>query len=139
MLNMDAVRAVLIALLLPLTGLISLPFLDGSHLPVFWELGVLYTLVFLASTCSQFFNPSSLALTGDLVDELYRARATGLTQMSGSFLREFAEGLRFSFGNPLLFTLLIAGFLVVLYDGAFNTLGVFFWQQRLCSVWELPG
>lgn len=195
MLYMDAVRAILIALLLPFAELISLPFVTGSHLPVLWELGILYTIVFLASTCSQFFNPASLALTGDIVDGPYRARATGLTQMSGSlamlagpplaallffavgaqlaiffdalsfaisflatltvqappstrsvksgeqgnFLREFAEGLRFSFGNPILLTILIAGFLVVLYEGALNTLGVFFWQQNLHAPLSLYG
>jgi MFS family permease len=81
MLCMDALRAILILLLLLPTGILPLPFLVASRLPIFWQLGFIYGTVFLTSTCTQFFGPSLFALIGDIVDEPYRARATGLTQL----------------------------------------------------------
>lgn len=76
MLRMDAARTVLIALLLPLTGIVALP--------VSAKLIMIYAVVFLNSVCSQFFNPSSFALIGDIVPQEYQARASGLLQtMSG--------------------------------------------------------
>ncbi|HLG64410.1 MAG TPA: MFS transporter [Ktedonosporobacter sp.] len=76
MLRMDAARTVLIALLLPLTGIVALP--------VLVKLIMIYAVVFFNSVCSQFFNPSSFALIGDIVPQEYQARASGLLQtMSG--------------------------------------------------------
>jgi MFS family permease len=74
MLVMDAARAVLIALLLLNTGIISLP--------VGWQLGLIYGAVFLESAGSQFFNPSRFAFIGDVVEEQHRARASGLGQVT---------------------------------------------------------
>jgi MFS family permease len=74
MLAMDATRAVLVSLLLLNTGIISLP--------VGWQLGLIYAVVFLESACSQFFNPSRFAFIGDVVDEQHRARASGLGQVT---------------------------------------------------------
>ncbi len=195
MLRMDALRAILIALLLLLTGLVPLPFLPGGQLPVAWTLGILYGLVFLASACAQFFNPSAFALTADVVEEPYLARATGLTQMTGSvatligpplatllfftagvqlailfnalsfaaslclilavrapsvarsvaegeqghFWRELGAGLRFSFRNHVIVTVLIAGFLIIFCEGILTTLGVFFVQQNLHTALTLYG
>jgi MFS family permease len=82
MLWMDALRAILIALLLLAANLVPLPFFPGGKMPFSWQLGMIYTIVFLASTCAQFFNPSRLALIGDLVPEPQRAQASGLTQVS---------------------------------------------------------
>ncbi len=82
MLWMDALRAILIALLLFAANLFPLPFFPGGKMPTSWQLGMIYTIVFLASTCAQFFNPSRLALIGDLVPEPQRAQASGLTQIS---------------------------------------------------------
>ena len=76
MLRMDAVRTILIALLIPMTGIIPLPL----ALPALVKLFIIYAVVFLSSTCSQFFDPSSFALIGDIVPEEYQARATGLLQ-----------------------------------------------------------
>jgi len=76
MLRMDAARTVLVALLLPLTGIVPLP--------VVVKLVMIYAVVFLNSVCAQFFNPSSFALIGDIVPQQYQARASGLLQtMSG--------------------------------------------------------
>lgn len=191
MLYMDGTRAVLIALLIPLA--LHLPLL--SSLPATAELAIVCVVVFITNTCAQFFNPSILALTGDIVEEPQRARATGLTQMmssfamlagpplaailffatglrtmlifdalsfvvsfltiwfiqappaarsvevgqAGKFWQEFGVGLRFFFGNSVLVTILIAGFLVVLSEGAFNTLGVFFLQENLHTPLVLYG
>ncbi|MDQ2714812.1 MAG: MFS transporter [Chloroflexota bacterium] len=187
MLRMDCIRALLIGLLIPLALL--------NGVPAILELGIICVLVFLTSACAQFFNPSVLALTGDIVEEPQRARATGLTQMMYSlallagpplatllffaaglqvaiifnalsfmvsfllvllmqappaarsvaeglvsnFWCEFAGGLHFFFGNRVLITILIAGFLVVLFEGALNTLGVFFLQQNLHTSLSLYG
>jgi MFS family permease len=45
---------------------------------------MVYVVVFLASACSQFFNPSRLALIGDLVEEPDRPKASGLIQGSSA-------------------------------------------------------
>lgn len=75
MLWMDTIRVIVILLLfLPAT----------IRIPIFWQLGLIYSIVFLASTCAQFFEPSLLTLIGDIVDEPHRARATGLIQLMAS-------------------------------------------------------
>ncbi|HEU5226383.1 MAG TPA: MFS transporter [Ktedonobacteraceae bacterium] len=76
MLRMDAARTILVALLLPVTGVLPV----GPLV----KLVIIYAVVLLSSTCSQFFNPSSFALIGEIVPEKYLARASGLLQtMSG--------------------------------------------------------
>ncbi len=74
MLTVDALRAMLIALLLLDTGILPLS--------IAWHLGLIYSIVFLESACAQFFNPSRFALIGDIVEESYRARASGLGQVT---------------------------------------------------------
>ena len=78
LLRMDAMRAGLIVLLTLATGAVPLPFVSGGRLPIAWQLGAVYGVVFLATTCAQFFNPARLALTGDVVEEARRGRAFGL-------------------------------------------------------------
>jgi MFS family permease len=84
MLVMDALRAILVALLILTSGVVPLPFLLDGRLPLFWQLGVVYGVVFLLNTFSQFFRPASLALVGDIVPEETQARAMGLSQTSMS-------------------------------------------------------
>lgn len=195
MLWMDGMRAICIALLLPLTGIPFFPFLHGDQLPIPWELGILYFVVFLSNVCAQFFNPSAFALIGELVEEASQARATGLNQMTGSiamlagpplatmlffamgtqlailfnalsfvisflttlaiqvplathntqkrvqnhFWSELGEGLRFSLGNHIIRTLLVAGSLVIFCEGTLTTLGIFFLQQNLHAPLTLYG
>ncbi len=91
MLAMDASRAVLIALLL----IVAL-----GHISAPWQLGAIYTIVFLASTCAQFFNPARFALIGDVVEEPERARASGLSQTTFSLAVIIGPPL----AAPLLFT-----------------------------------
>jgi len=57
----------------------------------------------------------------------------------GQFFREFTGGFRFFFGNRVLTTVLIASCLVVLHNGAFSALGVFFLQQNLHAPLNLYG
>jgi MFS family permease len=83
MISMDMLRAALIALLL-LVSVAPLPLLPGGRLPIGWQLGIAYAVVFLASACAQFFNPSQMALIGDIVEERQRPRASGLSQATFS-------------------------------------------------------
>ncbi|MDQ2715551.1 MAG: MFS transporter [Chloroflexota bacterium] len=82
MMRMDALRAVLILFLIFFVGAIPLPFLVGGHLPIMGQLGMLYGSVFLISVCDQFFNPANMAYIGHIVEEPYRARASGLDQVT---------------------------------------------------------
>ncbi|HEU5348654.1 MAG TPA: MFS transporter [Ktedonobacterales bacterium] len=84
MLVMDALRAVLVGLLILTAGIVPLPFLPGGRLPLYWQLGVIYAVVFLLNALSQFFRPASLALIGDIVPEETQTRAMGLDQTSMS-------------------------------------------------------
>ncbi|HLW02201.1 MAG TPA: MFS transporter [Ktedonobacterales bacterium] len=84
MITMDMLRATLIALLL-VVSVVPLPFGPGGRLPIAWQLGAIYAVVFLTSACAQFFNPSQMALIGDIVDERVRARASGMSQMTFAF------------------------------------------------------
>ncbi len=86
MLTMDAIRAALI-LLLALSAILPFPLAAGGVLPAGIQLGVIYLVVILATTCALFFSPSRLALIGDIVEEPHRPRASSLIQMSESTSR----------------------------------------------------
>ncbi len=102
MLRMDAARALLIASLLLVSGIVPLPFFAGGKPPLALQLGMIYSVVFLASICAQFFNPARLALIGDVVEDRYRAQASGLGQGTQSLAiiigPPLAAPLLFSFG-----------------------------------------
>ena len=96
MLLMDAARTLLILLLFLVSlvpGDIPLPFTMRGLLPIAWQLGAIYGIVFLASACAQFFNPSSLALLSDIVDESQIARGSGMIQAAFSFAMLFGPPL----------------------------------------------
>ncbi len=99
MLAMDTLRAALIALLL-LVSIVPLPLAPGGRLPIFWQLGAIYAVVFLTSACAQFFNPAQMALIGDIVEEEARARASGLSQVTFSLAILVGPPL----AAPVLFT-----------------------------------
>jgi MFS family permease len=80
MLWMDAIRAVLIGLMVLATNLVPLPFLPGGRVPLVGQLAILYSVVFLSTICSQFFSPARMALIRDVVEDPLRARATGTSQ-----------------------------------------------------------
>jgi MFS family permease len=98
MITMDVLRAALITLLL-LVSVVPLPFVAGGRLPVGWQLGMIYAVVFLTSACAQFFNPSQMALIGDIVEERVRARASGMSQATFAFAILIAPPL----AAPVLF------------------------------------
>ncbi len=98
MITMDVLRATLITLLL-LVSVVPLPLLPGGRLSTGWQLGVIYGIVFLTSACAQFFNPSQMALIGDIVEERVRARASGLSQATFSLAILVAPPL----AAPILF------------------------------------
>lgn len=106
MLWMDAARAILIGLLLFATGVVPLPFLFPGGIPVYWRLGAIYSDVFLASVCAQFFSSSRIALSFDVVAEEFRVRASGLGQVTANFALiigpVLAASLIFIIGVPWL-------------------------------------
>jgi MFS family permease len=81
MLVVNLLQAIFVALLLPVTGIISpLPFLPGGTIPTPWAIGLIYAVVFLVNAANQFSSPASTALIGDIVEEPERARAMGFLQ-----------------------------------------------------------
>ena len=75
MLLMDAMRAILVALLL---------FADGGGLPARVQIAAIYAVVFLVSVGSQFFSPARVATIVDIVDEPLRAQAASTSQLLSS-------------------------------------------------------
>jgi MFS family permease len=75
MLLMDAVRAILVALLL---------IADAGRLPARAQIAAIYAVVFLVSVCSQFFSPARVATIVDIVDEPLRAQAASTSQLLSS-------------------------------------------------------
>lgn len=101
MLVMDALRTVLVALLVPLAlTTFALPFWPGGRLPLAWQLATVYAVVFLATCCTQFFSPARLALVGDIVPAAQQTRASGLLQTT--------MGLSFILGPALAAPLFFA-------------------------------
>lgn len=80
MLRVDIIQAVVVAALVPLSGITTLPFVPGGRLSTSWTLGAIYAVVFLVNAANQFSNPSGVALIGDIVAEPERPRAMGLMQ-----------------------------------------------------------
>ncbi|HLG60897.1 MAG TPA: MFS transporter [Ktedonosporobacter sp.] len=85
MLRMDALRALLVALLLPINYIATLPAMVQQHISTPLLLGSIYGVVFLTSVCAQFFIPASQVVFFDILDEDDRTRASGLFQMISSF------------------------------------------------------
>ncbi len=97
---MDALRAILITFLLLSTGIVPLPFFVQGHLPILWQLAAIYSVVFLTSTCTQFFTPARFALSSDIVAEPLRARASGIAQTTANLALIIGPPL----AAPLLFS-----------------------------------
>jgi MFS family permease len=57
--------------------LVVTAFLPGGHLPVFWQLGVIYAVNFLLISVDQFFNQAGFALIGQIVPDRDFGRAIG--------------------------------------------------------------
>ncbi len=98
MIRMDMIRAALILLLIPLTGLISLPFVTGP-LPALWKIGAIYAVVLSASICDQFFTPARFTILSEILPESQRAHASAMGQTSSSMVKIIGPFL----AAPLLF------------------------------------
>ena len=75
----DAVRALLIFLLLVSTGVVG-----GFRPPIQVQLASIYVVVFVTAAATQFFGPARMALVRDVVPEEARAQATSLAQVNAS-------------------------------------------------------
>ena len=84
MLSMDAIRAILIALLILAANVVPLPFFADGRVPLAGQLIAIYAVVFLNSFFSQFFGPAKMALIGDIVPREQQAQAGGLSQVTQS-------------------------------------------------------
>lgn len=101
MLCADLLRALLILSLLLVTGILPFPFLAHMFLSPQTRLITLYSVVFLASVCAQFFGPARLVFLGDLIEERQQAQAAGLEQVTQSIATIVGPAL----AAPLLFGL----------------------------------
>jgi len=81
---MDGLRTIVVALMVLLSGDISLPFISGGQPPAYWTLGVIYAVVFIVNAAEQFFRPSAMALVQTIVPEAEQPKAIGLMQASFS-------------------------------------------------------
>ena len=107
MLAMDAIRALLIVLLVLLNGILPPSLRGGAQTSAFLHLSIIYGIVFLTSACTQFFTPSLLALINDIVEEPSLVQASGLIQIVASLatiigpalagLLFFAVGVQWAF------------------------------------------
>lgn len=100
MLAMDAGRAVVLSLLIVVSG--ATPLLTGPSLPRSSLLGLIYATVVMVTVCSQFFVPARLALIGEIVPDASREQASGLAQSSSAVSAiigpAIAAGLFFTVG-----------------------------------------
>lgn len=94
MLRMDGLRALFIV------SLLVLP-LFGERWPAPFQITLIYLVVFAATTCAQFFNPSRFTLISKVVAEPERTRASSLTQASTNLATIIGPVL----AAPLLITL----------------------------------
>lgn len=93
MIVMTALQAAFALLLIgPVAGL-RLPGIGIAHLPVPWELAVIYVDVALITICSQFFIPAQFALIKDIVPEEKEDQALETSQA--------IQGLAVILGPPL--------------------------------------
>lgn len=88
----------MILALIPLTGLIPLPFVSGP-LPVLWQIGSIYLVVLAAGVCGRFFEPARFTILSEILPEQQRARASAMEQTSSSIVRIIGPFL----AAPLLF------------------------------------
>lgn len=108
MMRMDMIRAVLILLLIPLTGLMPLPFVSRP-LPILWQLGAIYAVVLAASICGEFFSPARFTILSEILTEAQRPQASAMEQSSSSIVKILGPFL----AAPLLFVVGIHWALIV--------------------------
>lgn len=97
MILMDLLRAVFILLLLVLV--LPLPFLPGNKLPALWQIGIIYAVIVLTTSCSLFFGPARLTIIQQVVENGQLERASGLALVTQNITRIIGPSL----AAPLLF------------------------------------
>jgi MFS family permease len=100
MITTDALRVVVVALLVLATGVVPLPFLPGGRLTLAEQLGAIYGIVFIVNAADRFFRPAQFALIGDIIPPDDQPRAFGFVQTASS--------LAIIIGPPLAAPLLIS-------------------------------
>jgi MFS family permease len=75
MVSMAALQAIFAVLLVLPAANFSLPLIGHVQLPLFWQLGVVYTDVALLSIFAQFFIPAQFALIKDIVPQVWQDQA----------------------------------------------------------------
>ena len=91
MLLSDVMRAVLVALLLPVTGVSSVEV----------QIVAIYTVVLLAGVGAQFFSPARVAIIADIVDDRHLPQAASLSQLLSSLALVISPAL----AAPVFFSL----------------------------------
>lgn len=109
MLWMDLLRALLGASLLLITRSVPFPFWSGGTLSPLTQLWLVCGIIFLSSSCTQFFTPARLVLTGDIVAPSLLTRASSMAQITQSLALICGPVL----AAPLLFSVGIGGALLV--------------------------
>jgi MFS family permease len=99
LLRANLISAALILILLPAAGIVPVPFVDESELPLAWRLGSIFFIVFVASGVAQFLRPSAAVMLRDVVPDAERPRAAGLNQAASSMALLLGPSL----AAPLLF------------------------------------
>jgi MFS family permease len=116
MLRMDALRAIIVALLLFVIMLTSLRFDARDAHTHLWFLTCIYTTGVLISVCSQFFSPSRMAFIGDIVPDALRTRAISFTSISFNLSLiigpSLAAPLYFAFGVQWAIAIDVLSFVV---------------------------
>ena len=116
MLRMDALRAIVVALLLLI--IVLLPFIsDVKDFRInVWLLISIYTTELLVSVCSQFFSPSRMTIIGDIVPDALRSHAISFTSLSFNLSLiigpSLAAPLYFAFGMRWAIAIDVLSFVV---------------------------
>ncbi len=80
LLRAELISALLILVMIPASGIVDLPFAGDYELPLTMRLIAIFTIVFLASAVAQFLRPASSVVLRDIVPDVDRPRAAGLSQ-----------------------------------------------------------
>jgi MFS family permease len=117
MVRANLASALLVLALLPATDLVRLPGI-GCSLPLAWQLGTIFSVVFAVSVVGQFFGPAAAVTLRDIVPESDLARATSRNQTSTSLALlvgpPLAAPLLFAFGAQWALLIDAGSFLVAM-------------------------
>ncbi|HEY7036184.1 MAG TPA: MFS transporter [Thermomicrobiales bacterium] len=117
MVRANLASALLVLALVPATDLVRMPGIGGS-LPLAWQLGAIFAVVFAVNVVGQFFGPAAAVTLRDVVPESDIARATSRNQTSTSLALlvgpPLAAPLLFAFGAQWALLINAGSFLVAM-------------------------